>query len=71
MTKAEIVEMVHRSSNLSKSEATELTELVFETIKQSLERGEGSVSNLLFLSLIVILPQFKVNSIWQGEQQWL
>ena len=40
MTKAEIVEMVHRSSNLSKSEALELTELVFETIKESLERGE-------------------------------
>ena len=32
MTKAEIVEMVHRSSKLSKSEAGELTELVFETI---------------------------------------
>jgi integration host factor subunit alpha len=40
MTKAEIVEMVHRSSKLSKSEAGELTELVFETIKQSLEKGE-------------------------------
>ena len=40
MTKAEIVEMVHCSSNLSKSDAGELTELVFETIKKSLERGE-------------------------------
>ena len=40
MTKADIVEMVHRSSNISKNEAVELTELVFETIKQSLERGE-------------------------------
>jgi integration host factor subunit alpha len=40
MTKAEIVEMVHLSSNLSKSDAVDLTELVFETIKQSLERGE-------------------------------
>jgi integration host factor subunit alpha len=40
MTKAEIVDTVHRSSNLSKGEAVELTELVFETIKQSLESGE-------------------------------
>ena len=41
MTKAEIVEMVHRNSDLSKNEAAEITETIFETIRQSLERGEG------------------------------
>lgn len=41
MTKAEIVEVVHRSSDLSKDEAGEVTELVFEMIRQGLERGEN------------------------------
>jgi integration host factor subunit alpha len=41
MTKVEIVEVVHRSSDLSKDEAGEVTELVFEMIRQGLERGEN------------------------------
>ena len=41
MTKAEIVEMVHRSTDLPKNEATEVTEVVFEMIRQSLERSEN------------------------------
>jgi integration host factor subunit alpha len=40
MTKAEIIEMVHRRSYLPKNEAGEVTELVFEMIRQTLERGE-------------------------------
>ena len=41
MTKAEIVEMVHRSTDLPKNEAIKVTEVVFEMIRQSLERGES------------------------------
>ena len=41
MTKAEIVEMVHRSTDLPKNEAVAVTEVIFEMIRQSLERGES------------------------------
>jgi integration host factor subunit alpha len=41
MTKAEIVEAVCRNANLSKKEATDITETIFEIIRQSLEHGES------------------------------
>ncbi len=41
MTKAEIVENVYeRIGGFSKKEAAEVVELVFDTIKETLERGE-------------------------------
>lgn len=40
MTKAEIVEAVYEKIGFSKKEAGEIVELIFDTIKETLERGE-------------------------------
>jgi|SRR5690606_3252338 len=40
MTKAEIIEGIYERVGCSKKESAEIVETVFETIKQSLERGE-------------------------------
>lgn len=41
MTKADIVERVYQSlGTFSKKESAEIVEMVFETIKETLERGE-------------------------------
>ncbi len=40
MTKADIVEAIYEKVGFSKKEAAELVELVFETIKETLETGE-------------------------------
>lgn len=40
MTKAEIIEAVYAKIGFSKKEAAELVELVFDTMKGVLERGE-------------------------------
>lgn len=41
MIKADIVDMVHASSDISKSEACDFVETFFEVIKSTLERGES------------------------------
>ena len=41
MTKADIVERVYDKVGFSKKESSELVEMVFETIKSTLERGEN------------------------------
>ena len=40
MTKAEIVESVYEKIGFSKKEAADIVELVFDTIKETLEKGE-------------------------------
>lgn len=40
MTKADLVEVVHAGLDFSKKEAADAVELVFDTIKNMLERGE-------------------------------
>lgn len=40
MTKADIVDRVYKEANFSKKEATELIDLVFKIIKDTLARGE-------------------------------
>lgn len=40
MTKAELVEMVYEKIGFSKKEASDIVELIFETIKNTLEAGE-------------------------------
>ncbi len=40
LTKADIVEGVHRQIGFSKKDSSEITEKVFEAIKRCLERGE-------------------------------
>ena len=40
LTKADIVESIHRRIGFSKKDSSEITEKVFETIKRTLERGE-------------------------------
>lgn len=40
MTKAEIIEAVYRQVGFSKKESAEIVELVFDTLKETLERGE-------------------------------
>lgn len=40
MTKAEIIEAVYEKIGLSKKDAAEFVELVFDTIKEVLEQGE-------------------------------
>ena len=40
MTKAEIVEKIYEKIGFSKKESAELVELVFESMKNTLERGE-------------------------------
>lgn len=41
MTKADIIENVHRLIGFSKKDSAEIVEKVFENIKQSLEKGES------------------------------
>jgi integration host factor subunit alpha len=40
MTKADIIESVYKQAGFSKKESSEIVELVFDMIKQTLERGE-------------------------------
>ncbi len=40
LTKADIVENIHRRVGFSKKDSAEITEKIFEAIKKSLERGE-------------------------------
>ena len=40
MTKADIIESIYDRIGFSKKEAAEIVEIVFETIKETLERGE-------------------------------
>ena len=40
MTKADIIESIYERIGFSKKEAAEIVEIVFETIKETLERGE-------------------------------
>ncbi len=40
MTKADIIENVYEKVGFSKKEAAEIVEMVFDTIKETLERGE-------------------------------
>lgn len=40
MTKAEIVEQIYEKVGFSKKESAEIVEMVFDTIKETLERGE-------------------------------
>ena len=40
MTKADLVESVYEKIGFSKKDAADIVELVFETIKETLERGE-------------------------------
>ncbi len=40
MTKADVIEYVYEKVGLSKKESTKIVELVFEIIKDALERGE-------------------------------
>ena len=40
MTKADIIENVYVTVGLSKKDSSEIVELVFDTIKETLERGE-------------------------------
>lgn len=40
MTKAEIIEKIYEKIGFSKKESAEIVELVFDTMKETLERGE-------------------------------
>ncbi len=40
MTKAEIVESIYEKIGFSKKESADIVELVFDTIKETLEKGE-------------------------------
>src|SRR6266511_1606555 len=40
VTKADIIESVYEKVGFSKKEAAEIVEMVFDTIKETLERGE-------------------------------
>lgn len=40
MTKADLIESIYEKVGFSKKEAAEIVELVFETIKETLEAGE-------------------------------
>jgi integration host factor subunit alpha len=40
MTKADIIENVYEQGGFSKKESAEIVEMVFDTIKETLERGE-------------------------------
>lgn len=40
MTKADLVEVIHEKVGFSKKEAAEIVELIFDTIKETLENGE-------------------------------
>lgn len=41
MTKAEIVESIYEKIGFSKKESADLVELVFDTLKETLEKGEN------------------------------
>ena len=40
LTKADIIHSIYNNCGLSKTKSTELTETIFETIKETLESGE-------------------------------
>ena len=40
MTKADIIEAIHQKVGYSKKEAADLVELIFDTIKETLSKGE-------------------------------
>lgn len=40
MTKADLVEAVHETVGFSKKESSDIVELVFDTMKETLEQGE-------------------------------
>lgn len=40
MTKAEIIEQIYEKVGFSKKESSEIVELIFDTMKETLERGE-------------------------------
>lgn len=40
MTKADLVEAIHGKVGFSKKESSDIVEIVFDTIKETLERGE-------------------------------
>lgn len=40
MTKADIIEQIYEKIGFSKKESADIVELVFETMKETLERGE-------------------------------
>ncbi len=40
MTKADLVEAIHTKVGFSKKESADIVEMVFDTIKETLERGE-------------------------------
>lgn len=40
MTKAEIIEAIHTKIGFSKKESADIVEMVFDTIKDTLEKGE-------------------------------
>jgi integration host factor subunit alpha len=40
MTKADLVEVIHGQAEFSKKEAAEMVEMVFDTMKQTLEQGD-------------------------------
>lgn len=40
MTKAEIIEQIYEKIGFSKKESSEIVELVFDTMKETLEKGE-------------------------------
>jgi len=40
MTKADIIEGIYEKVGFSKKESSEIVELIFETMKETLERGE-------------------------------
>ena len=41
LTKAEIIEAIQRENGYSRKQSTEVTEILLEIIKQSLESGEN------------------------------
>lgn len=41
MTKADIVEKVHAKTDLSKKDSADLVEIIFDSIKKTLESGEN------------------------------
>ncbi len=40
MTKADIIEQIYEKVGFSKKESSEIVELIFDTIKETLEKGE-------------------------------
>ena len=40
MTKADIIESIYKKVGFSKKESAEIVEMVFDTVKETLERGE-------------------------------